>query len=354
MGFIRDLFSSPNPPPPVDYGAIGQQQNTANLESARLGAQLARPDVVSPYQTTTFRETEPDRYLAATSLTPEYERLRAGEAGIQERLQGLAQQRLGDVPTSPFTTQGMTEEPGPFQYSTAGAQPAYSTEAANYELPGYADLNTYTSNAADEFFNRAAGRLNPQFDRAERGLRTQLINSGIPEGSGAYNEEMRLFNQQKSDALADLSSQSVFQGQTLQSNIMANILAGRGQQLGEITSEYDIAQRSRAQGISEGERQVALDREARDRQIAEGIRLRQQPLSELSALMTGTTPFTQVAASGPSPIVPTGGPAPVDFGAIAGMQQRDALARYAGQQQQQSTALGIPTTLAAAYLGRPR
>ena len=144
----------------------------------------------------------------------------------------------------------------------------------------------------------------------------------------------------------------MFEGQTLQSNIMANILAGRGQQLGEITSEYDIAQRRRAQGISEGERQVALDREARDRQIAEAIRLRQQPLSELSALMTGTTPFTQVAAAGPSPIAATGGPAPVDLGAITGMQQRDALARYAGQQQQQATALGIPTTLLAARLGR--
>ena len=68
--------------------------------------------------------------------------------------------------------------------------------------------------------------------------------------------------------------------------------------------------------------------------------------------MTGTPPFTPVAAVGPAPIAATRGPAPVDFGAIAGMQQQDLLARYAGQQQQQSTALGIPTTLAAAYLGR--
>jgi hypothetical protein len=352
MGFIRDLFSSPDPPPPVDYAAIGQQQNTANLEAARLGARLARPDVVSPYQTTTFRETEPDQYLAATTLTPEYEQLRVGEAGIQAGLQGLAQQRLEDVSTSPFTTEGMTEEPGPFQYSTVGAQPAYSTEAATYELPGYDDLNTYTSNAANEFFNRATARLNPQFDRAQRGLRTQLINSGIPEGSDAYNEEMRLFNQQKSDALSDLSSRSMFEGQTLQSNIMANILSGRGQQLGEITSEYDIAQRRRAQGISEGERQVALNREARDRQIAEAMRLRQQPLSELSALMTGTTPFTQAAAAGPAPIAPTRGPAPVDLGALATVGQSDALARYRGQVAQQGSGMDLLGTLGAGLLRR--
>jgi hypothetical protein len=352
MGFIRDLFSGPDLPPPVDYGAIGQEQTAANIEAARVGARLARPDVATPYSTTTFRETAPDRYLAATSLTPEYERLRTGQAGIQEGLQGLAQQRLGDVSRSPFTTEGMTREPQPFQYSDAGAQPEYSTAGATYALPGYSDLNTYTTNAADEFYNRATARLNPEFDRAQRGLRTQLINSGIPEGSGAYNEEMRLFSQQKNDALSDLASQAVFQGQTLQSNMMANILTGRGQQLGEIATDYDVAQRRRAQGISEGQKQVALDRDARDRQIAESLRLRQQPLNELGALMTGATPFTQVAAQGPAGVAPVPSPAPVDLGKIAALQQQDAIARFQGQQQQQATMLGIPTTIAAARWGR--
>ena len=55
MGFIRDLFSSPKPPPPIDFGAIGRQQQAANVEAARVGAKLARPDVLTPYSTTTFR-----------------------------------------------------------------------------------------------------------------------------------------------------------------------------------------------------------------------------------------------------------------------------------------------------------
>ena len=353
MAFIRDMFSSPDAPPPVDYGAIGQQQEAANVEAARVGARLARPDLVTPYSTTTFRESAPDQYLGTMTLTPEYERLRGGEAAIQQGLMGLSAQRLLDVPTSPFTTAGMTAEPSRFQYSSVGAQPEYSTEEATYQLPGYSDLNTYTTNAADEFFNRAMARLNPQFDRAERGLRTQLINSGIPEGSGAYNEEMRLFNQGRTDAQADLASQSVFQGQSLQSNMMANILTGRGQQLGEIATDYDIAQRRRAQGIVEGQQQVALDREARDRQIAEAVRLRQQPMSELAALMTGTTPFTQVAAQGPPGVAPVAGPMPVDLGALATMGQADALARYQGQIAQQGAGLDLLGTLGAGALRRP-
>ena len=353
MGFIKDLFSSPDPPPPVDWGNVGEQQAAANIEAARVGAQLARPDVVTPYSTTTFRETAPDRYLGSTFLTPEYEALRTGEAGIQRGLQNLAETRMGDIPTTPLTTQGMTAEPGVFQYSAVGAQPEFSTAGATYALPGYSDLDAYTSNAANEFFNRATARLNPQFDRAQNALRTQLITSGIPEGSDAYNEEMRLFNQQRSDALADLASQSIFQGQTLQANMMANILSGRGQQLGEIATEYNIAQGRRAQDIAERQQQVALEREARDRQIAEAIRLRQQPLSELSALMTGTTPFTQVAAQGPMPVAPVSGPAPVDLGAITSTQQADALARFQGAQQQQSTLLGLGATLGGSVLSNP-
>ena len=352
MAFIRNLFSNPSAPPPINYGAVGAQQALENQEAARLNARLARPDIISPWQTTTFQEYEPDRYLQATSLTPEYEGLRRGDVDIQGGLQGLAAGRLGQIQTDPFTTEGMVGEPGPFQYSSVGAQPEYSTEAATYALPGYADLNTYTSNAASEFFNRAVARLNPQFDRAERGLRTQLINSGIPEGSDAYNEEMRLFTQQKNDALGELSTQSIFQGQGLQRDILSNVLAGRTQQLGELGTGFQVAQAQRTQDIGEQQQQVELQRQARDRQIAEALRLRQQPMSELSALMTGTTPFTQVATQGPPGIAPVAGAAPVDLGAIAASQQADALARYQGAQTQQATALGIPTTLLAARLGR--
>ena len=352
MGFLRNLFSSPSAPPPINFGAIGAQQSAANVEAARLGARLGRPDVISPWQTTTFQEYEPDRYLQATSLTPDYEQLRLGDVGIQSGLQGLAAGRLGQIQTDPFTTEGMVGEPGPFQYSSVGAQPEYSTEAATYALPGYADLNTYTSNAASEFFNRAVARLNPQFDRAERGLRTQLINSGIPEGSDAYNEEMRLFTQQKNDALGELSTRSIFESQDLQRDILSNVLAGRTQELGELGTGFQVAQAQRTQDIGEQRQQVDLQRQARDRQIAEALRLRQQPMSELSALMTGTTPFTQVATQGPPGIAPVAGAAPVDLGAIAASQQADALARYQGAQYERAAALGAATTLGGAVIGR--
>jgi len=351
MGFIRDMFSSPEPPPPVNYGQLRQDQQAVDRESARLQTQLSRPDMVTPYSTTTFRETSPDQFLGTYTLAPEYEAIRGQEAGLQAALQGLAGERLGQVDRGAFTTAGLPGEPSPFTYGQFGDQPTYSTAGASYQLPSFSDLNTYTSNAADEFFNRATARLNPQFDRAETALRTQLINSGIPEGSGAFNQELELFRQQKNDQLADLASQAVFQGQTLQQNILGNILTGRGQQLQEIGTEFDVAQARRGQTIAEARDEYALGQQARDRAIAERLRERQQPLTELSALLTGTTPFSQAAAQGPGPLAPVQGPPPVDLGSLAAAQQADRLARFQGQQQRQATALGIPTTLLAASLG---
>jgi len=354
MGFIKDIFSSPKPPPPVDFGAIGQQQAATNLETARVGARLARPDIVTPFSTTTFRETAPDQYLATQTLAEPYEGLRRTEAGIQRQVQDLAAGRLGQVPTGPLDVSGFQAEPTRFDYGSVGAQPTYDTSGATYELPGYAGLDAYTTDAANEFYSRALSRLNPQFDRSERRLRTRLINAGIPEGTDAFNREFELFRQGKADALSDLASQSVFQGQSLQSNILGNILTGRGQELGEIGMEYDVAQRRRQQEIAEAQQQVALDREARDREIAEAVRLRQLPLSEAAGLITGTTPFTQAAAAAPLRVAPVQGPSPVDLGALASAGQADQLARFQGQVARQGAGLGLAGSLGSAFLRRPR
>jgi hypothetical protein len=77
-------------------------------------------------------------------------------------------------------------------------------------------------------------RLNPQFARDEESLRTRLANSGIRAGSDAWNAEMQRFGQTKNDAFDQL------------------LLGGRQQSINEILTE------------------------------------RNQPLNEISALMSGS------------------------------------------------------------------
>ena len=376
MGFIKNLFSNPKPPPPPDYEAIGEQQQEANVEAVRLGARLKRPDIYTPEGTTTWGEPSPDRWRVTQTYAPEVMAARQRERSLMGQLQGSAAQRIGELPTGPLDLAGVRAEPGAFDYGTLGAAPrfawegiadapVYDTSGATYELPSYSDLNTYTTDAADRFFTQATGRLNPQFDRAETALRTQLINTGIPEGSDAYNREMNLFTQRKSDALSDLATDAIFKGQRLGTNILGDVLAGRGQQLGEIGASYDVARGARQQqladeasryemGLAARERAaregifgVEDARTQRDREIQEARLARALPLSEATQLLTGTTPQAQA----PPRIQGVQGPVPVDLAGLANMRAQHEMAAYQGRLAQQQGAMDLVGGVLGSWAG---
>lgn len=120
------------------------------------------------------------------------------------------------------------------------------------KIGGILGTNVNLNNDAIEsrLMDLGTRRLNPQFARDEETLRTRLANSGIRAGSDAWNAEMQRFGQTKNDAFDQL------------------LLSGRGQAVNEILTE------------------------------------RNQPLNEISALMSGSavsqpnftnTPQTSVA-----------------------------------------------------------
>lgn len=104
------------------------------------------------------------------------------------------------------------------------------------KLSGLLDRPVEMTNEAAEarLMDLGTKRLNPQFQRDEEALRTRLINSGIRQGSDAWNAEMDDFGQRKNDAMNSLA------------------LAGRGQAMSEMLTE------------------------------------RNQPLNEITALMSGS------------------------------------------------------------------
>ena len=341
MGFINDIFGKPDMPPAVNYQQVGKDQTAANRDAALLSAQIARPDVISPYQTSRYLDIggpDEDRFAITQTLAPEYEQMRQREAGIQGGIQSLAAQRLGQVDPQAFTAEGLPAEPGAFNYQQeVGAMPEFSTAGATYQLPEFSGLQGMSDQATDRFYQSALGRISPEFDRAEENLRTQLITSGLPVGSEAYNREIERFRQSKGDALSQLATSSMMQGQQFARGQMGDILTGRQQQLAEIGAEFDVAGQQRSQLAQEARAERDMGQQARDRAIAERARFRQQPLSELSALLTGQTPFTQAAAAGPA-IQPGGvaGPAPVNLAALAQTQANDQAMRYQAEGQRGS------------------
>lgn len=88
------------------------------------------------------------------------------------------------------------------------------------------DLNTATENKIDQL---GAARLDPQFARQEETVRTNLINRGIREGSPAFTAAMSDFGQNKNDAYNSLYLNGRAQG-------AQEALTQRNQPLNEISA----------------------------------------------------------------------------------------------------------------------
>jgi hypothetical protein len=140
-------------------------------------------------------------------------------------------------------------------------------------------------------------RLNPQFARDEDSMRTRLINQGIRQGSDAWNTEMDDFGQRKNDAMNQL------------------LLGGRGQAIQEQLTE------------------------------------RNQPLNEITALMSGSQVSQPNFVNGPQTSV-----AGTDY---AGMVKNNYDAQVAQQQMKNSNQqalmgglFGLAGTASSAAMGK--
>lgn len=139
------------------------------------------------------------------------------------------------------------------------------------------------SNEATEarLYDLASRRLEPQFQRDEEALRTRLTNQGIREGSQAYDDAMRNFDYGRNDARNQL------------------MLTGRGQALDEL------------------------------------LQMRNQPLNEITALMSGSQ-VSQPRWSA-TPQASVGG---VDYGGMVRDKYQADLAAAQMKAQSQNALMG--------------
>ena len=239
MSFISNFFSPPKPPPAPDYAGAATAQGAANVETARVEGRMNRPDVYSPYDQTLVSDLGDDRFKMDYSLRPEYERQRVKQAGIGEQYLDVAGQRLGELPS------------GQFDF---GALPAYQStiDTAGFTpLATAEDLGDYATRSETDYYNRAMARIQPQQEIEKTQLHTQLINSGLPPGSTAYNDAMGRLELQQSDSLRDLSQQAIAEGQRMRQGLAGESQAMRQAQLSEATMMQQMQNQARQQALSD-------------------------------------------------------------------------------------------------------
>jgi hypothetical protein len=237
--FWDSMFGSPDAPPTPDYAGAARAQGAANVETARLEGRMNRPDVFSPYDQTLVTDLGDDRFAMNYSLTPEYERQRVKQANIGEQYLDVAGQRLNELPSSQFDF---------------GALPSYEggiDRTGFTPLATTSNLNDYAQRSEDAYYNRGISRLQPSMDMAKTQLHTQLINSGLPVGSEAYNNSMAQLGLQQNDQLQGLAQSSIGEGQRMRQGLAGEAQSMRQSQLAESSMIREMQNQARAQAMAD-------------------------------------------------------------------------------------------------------
>jgi hypothetical protein len=261
-------------PKPPDYAAAAREQGAANIEAARVQAALNRVNQSGPGGTVRYIKdpNNPDTYTQETTLSPEQQALyNSTTQGQQQRLNlgnqaltssggriargldtsGLPQRmssagptdqqsnvNAGSVQYDNIDTTGMRgfERGGPVARYQRGVDFSGATA-----LPGNEDFSSERQRVEDALYSRSASRLDDQFARREEDMRSQLLNRGLREGTAAYENAARDFNQGRTDAYGDLRDRAVAAGGQEQQRLFAQALAARQQGVGEELQQGQFA-----------------------------------------------------------------------------------------------------------------
>jgi len=230
---------TPAAPATPDYRGAAVEQGAANLEAARATARLSNPNTYTPYGTQLV-SYEGDIPTIRQTLTPTAQKTLEAQQGVELSLANLGAKGAN-------TASGVLDKP--FSFGGPNVQ-------TSLDLSGIAKMPVNAGMTGQEAI---MSRLNPSLARQRTTTETNLINQGLRPGSEAYDNAIRSLGEQETDA----RTQAVLQGLNL--DIGAN-QQGFGQQL-EAGKFGNTAQ------------QQAL---------AEAIQLRQLPLNEITALMSGS------------------------------------------------------------------
>jgi hypothetical protein len=298
--------SSPSAPPAPDYAAAATAQGAANADAARISGRMSNPNIYGPLgsQVVTYGDATPKFNQSAydqanQSYNQQLQQYNAtgGRGGIigysgesgdipiygQGGVAPIAPTREQYTTSTPNDQPTVTQTLNPQAQQTLEAQQRVQTSLANLgeqgigtarnvlgtrfnpNLPGI-QTSLDTSGIARMPVNagmtgQAAimARLQPQLERQEAATRTRLANQGLTPGGEAYSNAMMDVNQQRNDLL----SQAALQGLNL--DIGAN-----------------------AQGYNQALQGGQFGNTAQQQSLQQQLALRNQPLNEISGLMSGS------------------------------------------------------------------
>jgi len=311
----------PPAPPPTPPKETSAAATGTNVSTAIANAFLGNVNQDTPDGSLRFNVTDnytwTDPYTNSTYTTP---RFTATQTLSPQQQAIKTQNDRADVALS--TTAANQSEflqnylDNPLQLNDLGPRPTAPTLQTSYDT----EFTKDRQRTEDALYSR----LNPQLERDKAALETQLSNQGIKLGSEAYDRAMQNFGQQSNDAR------------------MAAIL-NSGQEQSRLAS---LAQQSANFGNSANVDMYNAAMGARQQGLQEQFALRNQPINEISALLSGSQVSQPNFVNAQMPRIPT-----TDNAAIISNYDNQLLQRYQAQQQAKQAQQAQSNSLLGGILG---
>lgn len=230
-----------SPPPPPDPAATAAAQGGQDRATAQTNALLLNPSINSPYGTVSYDTnsytTDPsataqtiNRPSQTVTLSPAQQQ----QLDMKNRIAGyigsagvnLAQSMSGSPIIAPTTPPVPTN----INYSNVDS------------VPNMGDYQNQANQASKSYYDEAYNLMSPALQQQQRQLQDQLVNSGNPLNSEAYNTQMGNFQRNQDQALTNLADQSVTQGYNVQNQLFNNANTTRANQISAAQLPYQTAE----------------------------------------------------------------------------------------------------------------
>jgi len=310
---------------PQQQAIQGQQEATqynlagmANAQSGRIASHLSSPMGPNNFNAGAYLDANPIvRQIAAQQgWDPE-------AAAKQWMSDGLQHPEYGRDVTS-----GYAPRAGDASRLLNVGTPATSFDDGG---PLQMSLNTDYSRDRARVEDALFERLNPQLDRARTGIEQRLADQGIRYGSQAYTSAMDDYNRQANDARLGVTAaggqeQQLAFNQTLGAGNFAN--QAQGQQFQQNAALGSFYNSGLAQQMAQAQSGFNASQAARNAYMNEQYALRNQPINEITSLMSGSQVQNPNFVNTPSTQIPT-----TDMAGLINNNFNQQMGIY-GQQQQ--------------------
>lgn len=227
-----------SPPAPPDPAVTAAAQGKQDRQTAQTNALLLNPGVVSPYGRISYDTNsyqvpgEQDTVARPTqtiTLSPE-----------QQKQYDLRTQVMNQLGQTGVNWANAFQQSQPVSFNTQNIPTSIDYSAVT-PVGSMADYDQDRQNVQKSMYNQQLSLMQPQMDQQMRVLQDQLVNSGNPIGSEAYNTQMGNYMRNYNHTLQNLADQAVTQGYNVQNQLFNNANVNRQNQLSAAMLPYQTA-----------------------------------------------------------------------------------------------------------------